>query len=349
MPVDTDVPPHLLFNDSVTAVKLGRRLLYRKARIVPEDSAQGLTLAHHVRTAIAPLRDPIDRKMVYGSEGEEETTYVWNDSFIAGDIVVGELLKYQSRSSQAVVSKDAVKNRLMVRQIDPPDDGEYMRGILLFLIRGDDVVFMTTNTFRDSEAVRYLNWLLRDKTTQLNGGSVAMLQATFSEFIQNREGIRGLKEITLSAPASSLLADAAMIEPQNSTLNYKPAEKLRALTRTLLDDGAIPGLSLADAIDARPLDVEVTVKLSGNARSNSALLDALMLGTRLLGGVSCDLVLRNGTRIRGENVTISVTKAILHRQGYPDFADARVTMRAWLGDVIGGGLDDTNKRSVSRA
>jgi hypothetical protein len=97
-------------------------------------------------------------------------------------LVFGDILHFTKGHLQALCqTADASAAVVPVQQMKAPEQSEYVHSQMFWMLKGDHAFIIQSMSLRTIEFEQYLDWLLKTKTTLLNGAHPIVLDARFDE------------------------------------------------------------------------------------------------------------------------------------------------------------------------
>ncbi len=115
-----------------------------------------------------------------GSDNYFINTY--SDGADGTPLVFGDILHFSKGQLQALCkTADVDAAAVPVQQMKAPEQSEYVHSQMFWMIKGDHAFVVQSMSLRTAEFEQYLDWLLKNRTTQLPAEQSVILDAKFDE------------------------------------------------------------------------------------------------------------------------------------------------------------------------
>lgn len=106
----------------------------------------------------------------------------YSDSPNAESLVFGDILHFTKNHLQALArTADKDASTVPVQQMKAPEKSEYVHSQMFWMIKGDHVFVIQSQTLKTIDLEQYLDWLLKIKTKKLIGTCDVILDARFDD------------------------------------------------------------------------------------------------------------------------------------------------------------------------
>lgn len=203
------------------------------------------SLEHLVRGAMNSADDSgtkiknryLARLNTIGNDNYFINTY--SDGTTEMPLVFGDILHFTKGHLQALCrTADDKAASVPVQQMKAPEQSEYVHSQMFWMIKGDHAFVVQSMSLRTTEFEQYLDWLLKDKTSQLSSTSQIILDARFDEAVVGGD-LSDIKEIIVGG-----IAAAPITKPDEDAVN----QVSEVTQHGKIDTGRAAGWATATAI-----------------------------------------------------------------------------------------------------
>jgi len=198
----------------------------------------------------------LERLNTVGSDNYFINTYC--DGLENTPLVFGDILHFTKGHLQALCNTaDDNAASVPVEQMKAPEQSEYVHSQMFWMIKGDHAFVVQSMSLRTTEFEQYLDWLLKNKTTQLHSTHPIILDARFDEDVVGGD-LSDIQEIIVGG-----IAAVPATVPDDGVL-----DKVTEITQHgQIDTKRSTGWATATAIKAKGTRVSAdgTIRLHHNA------------------------------------------------------------------------------------
>lgn len=154
-------------------------------------------------------------------------------------LVFGDVLHFTKGHLQALCkTADTSVAFVPVQQMQAPEQSEYVHSQMFWMVKGDHVFVIQSQTLRTEQLEKYLDWLLKTKTAQLAVGHPIVLDARFDAAALGGD-LSDIKEIIVGGVASA---------PPTAPDNEAPPVVSEVTQNSQIDTGRATGWATATAV-----------------------------------------------------------------------------------------------------
>lgn len=191
-----------------------------------------------IGSSSAPIKSRyLDRLFTQGSDNYFINTY--SDSAGQDGYVFGDILHFTKGHLQALCkTADENASSVPVQQMKAPEQSEYVHSQMFWMLKGDHAFVIQSMSLRTEEFERYLDWLLKTKTSQMASSAQIILDAKFDADVIGGD-LEDIQEIVVGGVAT----------PPPTVANPEVVEQVSEVTQTgQIDTGRRAGWATATAI-----------------------------------------------------------------------------------------------------
>lgn len=247
------------------------------------------TLEQLVRNAMDTVVDgdiPIKSRYLarlntIGSDNYFINTY--SDGTGSTPLVFGDILHFTKGHLQALCSTaDQAAASVPVEQMKAPEQREYVHSQMFWMIKGDHAFVVQSMSLRTAEFEQYLDWLLKNRTTQLPGNCPIILNARFDEAVVGGD-LSDIQEIIVGgiATAPATVPDDELVEQASEVTHHGQIDTGRATERStayaVLRELLGGDANVDTLMRAVPADAELNVQVHIGYKTKKRKVDRVAL------------------------------------------------------------------------
>lgn len=223
----------------------------------------------------------LERLFTHGSDNYFINTY--SDGAGAVELVFGDILHFTKGHLQALCkTADDNASSVPVQQMKAPEQSEYVHSQMFWMLKGDHAFVIQSMSLRTEEFEKYLDWLLKTKTSQMAGETQIILDAKFDADVIGGD-LEDIQEIVVGGVAA----------PPPTVPDVEVVEQVREVTQAgQIDTGRRAGWATATAIlrellggdanvdslmKAVPADAELNVQVHIGYQTKKRKIDRVAL------------------------------------------------------------------------
>lgn len=330
---------------------------YRRCLISPKP---GQTLQQLLSAAITTFPKASDRYEPINLASSEFRCIGVNK--VINNCLCGFLTTFERGAAQPVIGDDPDAAILRLAALPPPKaqkggiQQQYVPGVVYFSIFENHVAVVQSAAIRSAALENHIAWLLRERTSHLPATSSFALSDEAQKATKAKIKKSHVKSISFGQPLMSSFVDeeATVGKSENSSkkatgknaqTRFRPKGPLVDYLRTYFgNDSDFETLGLDDVFDGN-LDVWIEIRYPKRSRvqteDSMQLMDKLGVALRDIEGDQVDLVLANGTKVKGSELKVSAQldfPVLAH--GLPDEEPLWQEMSSWLMAQLTNGVVD---------
>jgi hypothetical protein len=293
------------------------------------------TLKQALTTALTTLNTIGNRRESLAPLNESPIYQVIGEFKVETEFLFGVLMHYIPGTNPAYVVNDADAEQLTVEQIAPPETAEGKRrelldSMLFFAVLDDHLAIMQSQGLRSGRFEQHLSWLLRQAGAE--HFRLRLIDQPPKDVRQNLEK-SAVKALVLGGELMSPPRDRSN---ENTWVKGEISGKdgsgpIFAALRFLagVDRAAQLGL---DAL-SQNANIEYSLKIhykKSTTEDGQRLMNTLGVALRHAEDVKTMVVLKDGSKIKGEQLRLSGRVSIKTHNGIPDSSDVFTELCAWL-------------------
>lgn len=221
------------------------------------------------------------RLFTVGSDNYFINTY--SDGHGQTSLVFGDILHFTKGHLQALCkTADQIAATVSVQQMKAPEQSEYVHSQMFWMLKGDHAFIVQSLSLKTIEFERYLDWLLKIKTTQLDVGHPIVLDARF-DMDEIGGDLGDIQEIIVggvATPAPTVSDDSDAVQSteiiqhgQIDTGRTTGWDTATTILRALLGGDA----NVASLMKAVPADAELNVQVHIGYKTKKRKVDRVAL------------------------------------------------------------------------
>jgi hypothetical protein len=198
-------------------------------------------------------------------------------------LVFGDILHFTKGHLQALCrTADDNAASVPVEQMKAPEQSEYVHSQMFWMIKDDHAFVVQSMSLRTAEFEQYLDWLLKNKTTQLPSAHSIVLDARFDEDVVGGD-LSDIQEIIIGgiAAAPMTVPDEGVVEKVSEVTQHGQIDTSRAtgwatasnILRELLGGDA----NVASLMKSVPPDAELNVQVHIGFQTKKRKVDRVAL------------------------------------------------------------------------
>lgn len=207
----------------------------------------------------------------------------YSDGAGSTPLVFGDILHFTKGHLQALCrTADDAAASVPVEQMKAPEQSEYVHSQMFWMIKGDHAFVVQSMSLRTAEFEQYLDWLLKNKTTQLPSAHLIVLDARFDEDVVGGD-LSDIQEIIvggIAAAPATVPADEE-VEQVSEVTQHGQIETGRATGRTtawaILRELLGGDANVASLMAAVPPDAELNVQVHIGYQTKKRKVDRVAL------------------------------------------------------------------------
>lgn len=305
----------------------------------PTKSFGQLTLEQAVRQAMS--HEAGDKKLsanwkhrAFSPGVDGSSTLLVNIYHDSGDSYFGDLTLFTKGFMQSLLKQEDDKPMLAVEQSPPPNGREYIHSMMYWMVIGDHLLAIQSQSLNSRQLEVYLTWLLNEETSVIGSDGHVILDAKFdadeiggelddiSEIIVGGTGAVAAAPIVLTDEAEMVsevesISDVAKKRPWGQ----RAIDVLRAVMSSEADVMALLN-NLPDGAD-----LDVSVKIGYKTKKRKLSREPMQRALRNLPEGDIVAKARGGNQ-KGQDIRLSHPVRILRNGSLYDPDDVRTKLRS---------------------
>lgn len=311
-----------------------KQLHYRRAEFLSPTGRTLQSLMEEALRKLTPIKTRFEMLSSHPDDSDLRRFINTHRSAMGMEFGVMVLLAYGQ--NKLIIETNENQDELDTSQLSAPNDMEFLESILYYGIFDNHVILLQSMAIRARELESHLNWVLRESKI-IDEQNAVFLNNFVPDVIYDKIEKNDVKSVKVGTPLYDEVV-AAPAHPDTRLVSFRHRgigiEVLSKLIPNRIND-----IDFSDMGDTT--NIEVFVEVTYNRKTDEQSQDALNNITAALRHTSEDdikIELKNGSVIKGSELTIKTFKNIESWSGVLNNEDVFNNMQYWIEELLEQGL-----------